>query len=92
MAVNVADPIDRDRLEEALRRRGRRETRFNGRRAFARDGDRWMWVALPLEEGVSFLSLPSEDRSDIHSQGVRALLEEVAEIGKEVGFSLPLKL
>jgi len=91
MAVNVRSPIDRDRLEEVLRHRGWRETTFNGRRAFSKDGDKWVWVAVPEEAGVSFLSLPSEDRSDIHSRGVRALLEEVADIGKEAGFSLPLK-
>lgn len=51
----------------------------------------YLWVAV-LEEEPYFLSLPKEESSRVHSEGMKALREEVGELARTFGFSLPVKL
>ncbi len=92
MAINVAEKVDLAALERILSARGWREGRFNGERVLLKDQGEWIWIARLGEEGVSFLSLPSEERSDLHSRGVRLLLKEVEEVGRYAGFSPPVRV
>ncbi len=92
MAINIANKIDKGLLEKVLKRKGWKEGKYNGSRAFLKENKNWIWIALVKEEKVSFISLPLQEESALHSKGVSHLLEEVQNIGEEVGFSVPLKI
>jgi len=92
MAIRVTEKVDIALLEKALIRRNWKEGRFNGGRAFIKDVGEWTWVAVLSGGRPYFLSLPSEDLSELHTRGVKRLLRELEDIGREAGFTLPLRI
>ncbi len=91
MAINIPVEIDRERFERVLLKKGWKKKKFNGKEAFVKEQRSWLWVALYEKGFLTFISFPSDESSYLHSKGVKLLKEEVREIGKGVGFSLPLR-
>ncbi len=92
MAINIPVEIDREEFERILLEKGWKMKKFNGKAAFVKEHQSWLWVAFYEKGFLTFISFPSDESSNLHSKGVKLLKEEVREIGKIVGFSLPLRL
>lgn len=92
MGIKVPERMSEDRLAEVLIAKGWKRGVFNGKEAFIKELESWLWVAYQNEEGLSFISFPKEEDSRLHSRGVSLLRREVEEIGRVLGFTLPVSL
>jgi hypothetical protein len=90
MAIRVFERVDEKSLIKELTLRGWKEGKFNGRQAMFKEFEAYLWVAV-MEECPYFLSLPKEENSKVHSEGMRELMKEVKELSHRLGFSLPVK-
>lgn len=91
MGILIPEKICRDELSKSLKSKGWKEGKFNGERVMVKEHEHWIWIC-ELGDMVRFISLPLEENSNVHSEGVKKLKEEVREVAKLLGFSLPLRL
>lgn len=91
MAIRALEPVDTNVLKRELEKRGWKEGLFNKKPAMIKDLGSYLWVAL-LEEKPCFMSLPSEEDSRLHSEGMRRLQKEVKELSQVLGLVIPIKL
>ncbi len=89
MAINIPVKVKMDDLRRVLKKRGWEEGFFNGKKAFIKQKQFWLWVAINDEERLVFISFPVEEDSRLHSQGIELLKNEVDSLGKVLGFTLP---
>ncbi|ADO44843.1 MAG: hypothetical protein NZ527_04950 [Hydrogenobacter thermophilus] len=90
MALRILERVNIEKLKEELFKRGWNEGKFNSRQAMLKEFNDYLWVAV-LEKEPYFLSLPKEESSRVHSEGMKALREEVESLALTLGFSLPTK-
>ncbi|WP_340695800.1 hypothetical protein [Hydrogenobacter thermophilus] len=91
MAIRVLEVVDINLLKEELEKRGWKEGSFNKKPAMIKDLGSYLWLAL-LKEKPCFISLPSEEDSKLHREGMRRLQEEVKELSEALGFTIPIRL
>ncbi len=89
MAINIPVKVKMDDFQKVLKKRGWEEGFFNGKKAFIKHQQFWLWVAVRDEEQLVFISFPVEEDSRLHSQGIQLLKNEVESLGKVLGFTLP---
>jgi len=92
MGIVIPEKIYRKKLLKALERRGWRLGKFNGKQAYIKEEEKWLWIVTIDDTAISFFSFSEHDESKHHSIGVNKLKKEVEQIAKEVGFSIPKKL
>ncbi|QWK13217.1 MAG: hypothetical protein KNN14_00970 [Aquificota bacterium] len=90
MAIRVLEKVNEKSLIKELTLRGWEEGKFNGKQAMFKEFETYLWVAV-VEEYPYFLSLPKEENSKVHSEGMKELMKEVEELSHKMGFSLPIK-
>ncbi|ADC89744.1 hypothetical protein Thal_1112 [Thermocrinis albus DSM 14484] len=90
MAIRVLEKVSVEGLIKELTLRGWKEGKFNGKQAMFKEFENYLWVAV-IEEYPYFLSLPKEESSKVHSEGMKKLIEEVSQLATQLNFSLPVK-
>jgi len=91
MAIRILEKVDLKAIREELLKEGWSEGRFNGKPALVKEQEDCIWIGV-LEEEPFFLSLPKEESSKVHSEGVKALKSYLEELGLRLNFSLPIKV
>jgi len=79
MAIKFFERVDRDILVQELALKGWKKGMFNGKMAMFKEFESYLWVAV-IEDFPYFLSLPKEESSRVHSEGVRSLIKELKKL------------
>jgi len=79
MAIKFFERVDRDILVQELALKGWKKGMFNGKMAMFKEFEGYLWVAV-IEDFPYFLSLPKEESSRVHSEGVRSLIKELKKL------------